>query len=136
MNAGTTLVPELGSSSRDSFPANNRMETQSLVASLPTSYSLTQTVPTLPHLLQAFTRDKEADRRHRLDEILQREDDLDGNSDDNRDPIHQQRFESQELEEDLAAQATAEGFCGECKSPSIHASRTFEESAMILTPFL
>ncbi|KAF9943540.1 hypothetical protein BGZ65_000816, partial [Modicella reniformis] len=61
-------------------------------------------------------RDNEADRKHRLEEILQREDDLDGDSDDNRDPIDQQNDESHEMEEDLAAAlATAEGFCVECK---------------------
>lgn len=61
-------------------------------------------------------KDNEADRKHRLEEILQREDGLDSDPDDTPDPIDQETAERQEMEEDLAAaQATAEGFCVECK---------------------
>ncbi|KAF9362043.1 hypothetical protein BGX34_006770 [Mortierella sp. NVP85] len=55
----------------------------------------------------------EADRKHRLEEILQQDDTPDSDPDD---PMEQQKTEQQEREEELAAaQATAEGFCVECK---------------------
>ncbi|KAF9956717.1 hypothetical protein BGZ72_002554 [Mortierella alpina] len=59
----------------------------------------------------------EADRKHRLEEILQREDNLDSDKDlDPAESEDQAKIESQQMDEDLAAaQATAEGFCVECK---------------------
>ncbi|KAG0318872.1 hypothetical protein BGZ99_005388 [Dissophora globulifera] len=66
----------------------------------------------------------EADRKHRLEEILQREDQSDGDSENDNghrrsrsaDPEDEVKTEAQQLEEDLAAaQVTAEGFCVECK---------------------
>ncbi|KAG0019600.1 hypothetical protein BGZ80_005563 [Entomortierella chlamydospora] len=60
----------------------------------------------------------EADRKHRLEEILQREDDVESDNDNDSTPNTEDKAksESQEMDEDLAAaQATAEGFCVECK---------------------
>ncbi|KAG9327461.1 hypothetical protein KVV02_000410 [Mortierella alpina] len=59
----------------------------------------------------------EADRKHRLEEILQREDNIDSDKDlDPADSEDQAKIESQQMDEELAAaQATAEGFCVECK---------------------
>lgn len=60
----------------------------------------------------------DADRKHRLEEILQREDhdDLD-DSDSNQTTAEDiAKADSAQMDEDLAAaQATAEGFCVECK---------------------
>ncbi|KAF8935388.1 hypothetical protein BGZ52_011885 [Haplosporangium bisporale] len=57
--------------------------------------------------------DKEADRKHRLEEILQREDD---ENDADIDSNEQAKDDIPERDEDMAAaQATAEGFCVECK---------------------
>ncbi|KAF8927784.1 hypothetical protein EDD21DRAFT_379528 [Dissophora ornata] len=62
----------------------------------------------------------DADRKHRLEEILQREDQLDSDSDNERDhpdgPDDRQESETKQMEEELvAAMAVAEGFCVECK---------------------
>ncbi|KAF9957158.1 hypothetical protein BGZ70_009608 [Mortierella alpina] len=59
----------------------------------------------------------EADRKHRLEEILQREDNVDSDKDlDLAELEDQAKIESQQMDEELAAaQATAEGFCVECK---------------------
>ncbi|KAF9373536.1 hypothetical protein CPB97_000477 [Podila verticillata] len=55
----------------------------------------------------------EADRKHRLEEILQREDD---ENDADIDSNEQAKDDIPERDEDMAAaQATAEGFCVECK---------------------
>ncbi|KAF9194913.1 hypothetical protein BGZ50_005546 [Haplosporangium sp. Z 11] len=59
-------------------------------------------------------RGNEADRKHRLEEILQREDN--DKDFDNGEPEDQAKDNSQQMDEDLAAaQATAEGYCVECK---------------------
>ncbi|CAO3568162.1 unnamed protein product [Mortierella alpina] len=59
----------------------------------------------------------EADRKHWLEEILQREDNIDSDKDsDSAELEDQAKIENQEMDEELAAaQATAEGFCVECK---------------------
>ncbi|KAF9347256.1 hypothetical protein BGX26_001253 [Mortierella sp. AD094] len=60
----------------------------------------------------------EADRKHRLEEILQREDNVESDNDNDSTPSNEDeaKSESQQMDEDLAAaQATAEGFCVECK---------------------
>ncbi|KAF9425154.1 hypothetical protein BGZ94_007794 [Podila epigama] len=57
---------------------------------------------------------KDADRKHRLEEILQREDNVDNDS--QPDAAEQDVNTVPERDEDMAAaQATAEGFCVECK---------------------
>ena len=70
-----------------------------------------------PSDTSAFMWGNEADRKHRLEEILQREDNLDSDKDlDPAESEDQAKIESQQMDEDLAAaQATAEGFCVECK---------------------
>ena len=60
----------------------------------------------------------DADRKHRLEEILQREDhdDLDDNDSNQTTAEDIAKADSAQMDEDLAAaQATAEGFCVECK---------------------
>lgn len=60
----------------------------------------------------------DADRKHRLEEILQREDhdDLDDNDSNQTTAEDIAKADIAQMDEDLAAaQATAEGFCVECK---------------------
>ncbi|KAF9209993.1 hypothetical protein BGZ49_008491 [Haplosporangium sp. Z 27] len=60
----------------------------------------------------------EADRKHRLEEILQREDNVESDIDTDSIANNEDKAESdnQQMDEDIAAaQATAEGFCVECK---------------------